>query len=524
MAPSFDRETPILAHGRAMFRGEHRWLLWPAVQYRVVTPLVHEPEINPFQRAMLGLAQAGHRDLAAIARLLGMTEELAHLVREDLRTLRHLDEFGAITDTGCAALDDGFLDPRRIIVTHIYQDAFTGMLWPAIVPLPLLVGARWMDKGHAEFDLGTAGRPARAQALAVRPEETTLTAVPSADDVIEAVSRGSRAEPNADQSWSTLVPPRVASRVSLMGSGQPVYLPVVLALADGAPRRPRDSASQGENDEPTWVAFTPFGKRPSPLLRRLVAMRCPHVPQLRQQVEELTGKPANTLLAEYDQLDAQLREHYREKLEQAFGPRLRDHQELAELLVLLERHTNLGHKTGNRDGDLNLAANLGGRIQEAVLGDITSQHLPCLPQELQSATPGQAPAPQPRAWQLIMAACEEIGLRRAEHRRVKVIDNPAKLRAAICPGPAHHRKFPELLAAALFSGSQGDSDHPVRQLARWRDTLLTDLTTAFRIRNNSSHGQFAPIDVEAVELSRRLAHETVAAYLGVPKPPQNQRI
>src|SRR5206468_1196651 len=103
----------------------------------------------------LGLARAGQRDLAGIADLLGLETELAELVRDDLRTLKYLDEFGAITPAGSAALADGFLDPQRIVVTHVYQDPFTGALWPATVPAPVLLGAKWLAQSRAELDLGT---------------------------------------------------------------------------------------------------------------------------------------------------------------------------------------------------------------------------------------------------------------------------------------------------------------------------------------------------------------------------------
>ena len=189
--PAFGPDVPVLTPGRTTYQRRHAWLLWPALQYRVVTPLVYEPAVNTFQRAMLGLVRAGQRDLGTMAGLLGLEPEFAELVRDDLRTLRYLDEFGVVTPAGEAALDDGFLDPQRIVVTHVYQDAWTGALWPTAVPAPMLVGARWAEQDWAEVDIGTVGDTANVRALAI-PAKGELPDAPSADDVVEAVSRGSQ--------------------------------------------------------------------------------------------------------------------------------------------------------------------------------------------------------------------------------------------------------------------------------------------------------------------------------------------
>lgn len=521
--PAFGPDVPVLTPDRGAYQGTHAWLLWPALQHRVVTPLVYEPAVNTFQRAMLGLARAGQRDLGTMAGLLGLESEFAELVRDDLRTLRYLDRFGVITPAGLAALDDGFLDPQRVVVTHVYQDAWTGALWPAAVPAPMLVGARWVDQDWAEVDIGTAENAAHVRAIAI-PVRGEPPDAPSADDIVEAVSRGSQAASasgadtraarrtsfdvdadtgvgaTADTGWRRRPPERVTARVSLVGAGQPVYLPVAIVRAGST----RDG-NAAPHDLPTWLAFSPFSARASQLLRRLVAIRCVDFPPLRRRVENLTGRPAESLLAEYDRLQAHLREYYREYLDRRFGLGLRRHHEVVELLTLLEIHLELARNTEDRVSELNTVANVGWRIQEVVLGEIAKRHRP-------RPDPG-LDAKARATWQSLRDACKAIGLRATEYKAISGVTNLNTVFSM-----SKRLTAGELLAAVLISAQQGDADHPVRRLASQRDTLLTDLTYAFAIRNDSSHAGLASLDTGVVELSRRLAHETVAAFLGVPVP------
>jgi hypothetical protein len=508
--PAFDLDTPVLVHGQARPKGRHAWLLWPALQYRVVTPLVHAPEINAFQRALLGLARVGQRDLRKIAEFLGLEAEFAEIVRDDLRALRYLDEFGAVTAAGVNALADGFLDPQRIVVSHVYQDLMTGVLLPASVPAPMLVNARWASRDLAELDLGTTGSTTPIRALAVPPGER-FPDPPAADEVIEAVSRGSRGAPAADDSvrWQKQPPDRVAARVSLMTAGQPVYLPVAIVVFHGDGDRDTLGGSG-----PTWLAYSPFNERPSHLLRRLAAIRCASHAPLRRRVEGLTGRSAEALLAEYDRLGTDLRGIYGERLDQLFGTALREHHELVELLTLLEVHVELGRKPGNRASELNTAANAAWRVQEIALRAIARSY----PANVDSWADPPGSDPRRSLRQRLVTACEQIGLRSTEYRAMSPLKRFADIRRALQPTSEAPPQVPALLAAAVISAQQGNADHPVRKLATHRPTLLTDLVNASAIRNDGSHGELTQIDPDAVELSRRLAHETVAAFLGVLAP------
>jgi hypothetical protein len=500
---AFGSDTPVLVPDRVEYSGKRSWLLWPALQYRVVTPLVHEPAVNAFQRALLGLSRAGQRDLAEISDLLGLEVEFAELVRDDLRTLKYLDESGAITASGEAALADGFLDPQRIVVTYVYQDPFTGVLWPATLPAPVHVGARWRDAQWAELELSTAKATVPIRPLAVPVNADVMPDAPTSDEIIEAVSRGTQDAMRGETSdaWQRQPPERVATRVSLVTAGQPVYLPVVVAVVGGNHR-------EDDGGLPTWLAFSPFSGRSSPFLRRLVAVRCDHYPPLRRRVETLIGRPSEAILADYDQMNEKLRTQYGELLDRRFTHALRKHREIRELLTLLEKNVDLARMPGERGSEMGLAANIGWRIQEVALREIIRRH--------PARFPDRSGEARTRIWQRLMGACERIKLQPIEYRVMSAIKEPREIRKALSSPDT--TRTPGLLAAAVVSADQGGPDHPVRRLAQRRPRLLTDLTRASQIRNDGSHAALDRIDLEFVDLSRRLAHETVAAFLGVPAP------
>lgn len=62
MASSFRRDDPILHFGPRLSAelrwSQRRYLLWPALMYRVVAPEVRERKLNVIQKAVLGMCRA----------------------------------------------------------------------------------------------------------------------------------------------------------------------------------------------------------------------------------------------------------------------------------------------------------------------------------------------------------------------------------------------------------------------------------------------------------------------------------
>ncbi|THV24497.1 hypothetical protein [Glycomyces paridis] len=500
MAPAFDTDTPVLVPDRIDFRGRHRWVLWPVLQYRVVTPLIHDPAVNPFQRAILGLARAGVRKVPEFASHLALEPEFAQLVQDELRTSNYLDEHGAVTRKGLEALDDGFLDPQRVVVTHVYQDPFTGVLWPAAVPSPLLVGARWTSRERAEVELASAGKSRPITPIVVPVPPDTAFETPSADDIVEAVSLGSQAATRGtgEGRWHQRAPQRVATRVSLVTTGQPVYVPVAVLLLSG-------KSEGGDAGASTWLAFSPFSGKSSQMLRHLIVSRGDEFPPLRRTIELLMNRPLEAFFAEFEKLSDQLQHQYEERFEQWFGSSIREHRRLVELLTVLDWHCRLARRPGPQSPQIGIAATAAWQIQELLLRQMVLDHPARYPVRGQEHL---------RDWQQLLEACRKLKLHPKEYQCVS--NKEKRLREAL--RNPHKSNVPELLAALAVSAAEHGQEHPFSGLAARRPNLLSDLTAASKIRNRAAHGSQDVIPIEQLELSRRLAIETTAASLQVPVP------
>lgn len=499
MAPVFDTDTPILIPDRVDYHGRLKWVLWPALQYRVVTPLVRDPSVNPFQRAILGLARAGLREIAETASLLGLAVEFAELVRDELRTLRYLDEFGAITGQGLAALDDGFLDPQQVVVTHVYQDPFTEVLWPAAVSSPLLVGARWSSRERAELELASAGNSKPVSALAVPVPRSTAFTTPASDDIIEAVSLASQAGGTGEGEWHRRAPERVASRVSLVTAGQPVYLPVPIVLWT-------EKGDDGNDGPTSWMAFSPFSGRSSQMLRHLIVARTDAFPPLRRTVERVMDRPLEAFFAEFERLSDQVQKLYGERIEQWFGSSVREHGRLVELLTVLDSNWRLAQRPGPQSSPMEIAATAAWKIQELLLRQIATAAPAAFSASVKEG---------PEVRRKLLNACLKINLESQEYSR---LGRPSRDRIKGVFTKPDDKKVPELLAALVVAAAQHGRSHPFHIMASRRRHLLSDLTAAAAIRNKGAHGDQSPIHIEQLALSRRLAIESTATFLGVPVP------
>jgi hypothetical protein len=498
----FGPECPVVRPEFAEIRGGQRWLLWPALRYRVVSPLVHQDRLNAFQAAVLGLARAGFREPADIGPLLGLDGEIVKLVRSDLQVLGHLDQYGALTANGRNALRDGFPDPTRAITTYVYQDITTGTLWPASTVEPEHCRCDWQSRRSATLQLRTAGAPLRVSAFAVHPEGWTGTGPPTHEQVVEAVARGEAAKRKGGgrtRRWRTDAPDRIVSRVSVMTDGQPVWIPLPLRMHSH-----RDSG-----DTVTWDAISPFGGHASPYLRRLVAIQIQRSAQLRHHVERFIGRRTEGLLSEFDLLDVKLRRSIGETLEHRFTGRVRAEKDLFEVLTLLEQAIDQARRHGDGSREVGEAARFAWSVHELVLRRLVSRHRP------PRADLDHLRDPLVRQ---LGAYCQQLGMSFGEQAPLRLM-KASQVKELFNLGPEKRPpSAPLLLAASLVSASHGGPDHPFRQMAAARPTLIGDLIHLSGDRNSGSHAAPEAMNLEFGETAWRLAQDTAAAYLGVPLP------
>lgn len=115
-------------------RGEKRPVLWPVLVHRVLYPDAKRPQLNLFQRAVLGLIRARTVQAEAIAELTGLHPNLIRLILAQGWSNGWLVEnASALTPGGERILDDEAVDDANLKSGYLLQDALTGQFWPRLV-------------------------------------------------------------------------------------------------------------------------------------------------------------------------------------------------------------------------------------------------------------------------------------------------------------------------------------------------------------------------------------------------------
>jgi len=115
-------------------RGKSRPLLWPLLVHRVLYPDAKRPQLNLFQRAVLGLIRARTIRGEAIAELTGLHLNLIKLILAQGVSYGWLVESAeALTPKGERLLDDEEADDSNLKSGYLLQDALTGLFWPRLV-------------------------------------------------------------------------------------------------------------------------------------------------------------------------------------------------------------------------------------------------------------------------------------------------------------------------------------------------------------------------------------------------------
>lgn len=115
-------------------RGKKKPVLWPVLVYRVLYPDAKRPELNLFQRAVLGLIRARTVRDEAIAELTGLHQNLIKLIlAQGVSNGWLVKNAQALTAKGERLLDDEETDDANLKSGYLLQDALTGQFWPRLV-------------------------------------------------------------------------------------------------------------------------------------------------------------------------------------------------------------------------------------------------------------------------------------------------------------------------------------------------------------------------------------------------------
>lgn len=295
MAFDFTPEGPALNFGpRPHARwSSRRFLLWPAWAYRVVAPRVRQRQLNVLQRAIMGLCRTGAHRVDEIAVHLSVHRDLVGHIVSELDDRGYLDTHGLPTEHGVRVLEDDSFESEEMVAGYVFQDPWSGDLWPRFVESLEYCEREFNEKGFASVLLGTTGKPRRHHPFTVLPRAQLTPSTPNAAAIVQAVSlhrkglRYREGNDHDDEPVGSYVASNVQiGRVSFVEEKpQPVFLLTYLYV-------PESGA-----DATDWHASDPFGIGQSARLRRRVEAVMHDDPGLFGVVDQLVGE---TLHAGYE--------------------------------------------------------------------------------------------------------------------------------------------------------------------------------------------------------------------------------
>ena len=332
MAALFQLDSPVLHFGPRMPAGvrysQRKFLLWPALMYRVVAPEVRPRQINILQKAVLGMCRAGVTSSVRVGEKLRIHPDLAELIMKELLQRALIKSDGLPTAAGNEVFEDEALDMRPPVTGHVFQDPWSGEIWPRFVQRLDYVELDRRDNGFPDLILGTKGKPRRERAFMCRPVDDAVPPSPDVRQILRATHRHKSALRNSesfevpeDDEQISLDVGTALQRISLVDDvPTPVFLTTFIYLAE--------NENTGE-----WHACDPFGLGESPVLRRAVDREVVSFPRLREAVESLIGSSLDAQAEKQRGWTAELRALATSNLERKLTVNARD---LLSFEVLLQ--------------------------------------------------------------------------------------------------------------------------------------------------------------------------------------------
>ena len=490
MPPAFDRTTPVVDFGATSSPFKHearRWLVWPALAYKVLLPSRGNPPFNVFQRAALDMCRAGVRDAEEIARRIALPLDLVGFVIEQLVGMGMLDEARAPTPRALRLMDEDDEPTEVVDAGYVFVDSVDGRrIWPRVHRGSLPTVDAEFERSNVTFQRGTPGRPEHVSATVVWPGTGTSFITPSAYEAQRAarhharrvrafrreVSRGGDAEDVLDGLKSGGL--RVVDV-----EPEPIFVAAYVFL-------PKDGRQR------SWLITDPFGLGVSDVLRAGVTKLAKEGKYgLAVLLEKVAGQAWHVDEGDLALYLAEATKAATERVERRLGDaaKLLPADVLARLAdadVRLE-----GAQTAKPIEDFlgNAYAAL-----ESVFGWLVSLYPdPSLFSALSHNAPENAP--------LLRRVAEQVGFA-ASQRTLPILSvTRGVVKGAICFG---NKTLPGRLAASLLA-AQRNGDHALATLAAREPDALEFFAEIGRLRIAASHDTSSvPSADVAVEMRDRL--------------------
>ncbi|RKG56895.1 hypothetical protein D7X30_22455 [Corallococcus sp. AB011P] len=335
MALLFRREAPVLHFGprlpKDMRWSKRRFVLWPALMYRVVAPEVRARQLNVLQKAVLGMCRAGVTTVDRIGARLHIHPDLAELVALELHRRGLLGTNGLPTEKGYDLIEEETLEARRMVTGHVFQDPWTGDLWPRFIEkLDYVELQQNPNTGFPDLVLGSKGKPRRERSFMVLPGDLALPPTPGASEIVRvtrrhrsALRRSASYEIADDDDTFAHAGSVALERVSLVDDRPtPVFVTSFMYL-------PEAGDLGGE-----WHACDPFGLGVSPMLRRALEREMRSSNGLRTVLEGMIGQSLDLQIEAQQRLAGEVRAMATNNVEKALSVSARDLPQFEDLVAL----------------------------------------------------------------------------------------------------------------------------------------------------------------------------------------------
>lgn len=489
MPPVFDRTTPIVdfdATSAPLRREAHRWLVWPALAYKVLLPSRSSTPFNVFQRAVLDMCRAGVRNAEEIARRLALPLDLTSFVIEQLSSIGMLDEARAPTHRALRLMNHDDEPSEVQDAGYVFVDGVDGRrVWPRVHRGSLPIVDAEFEHSKAKFQRGTHGRPEQVFANVVWPGSGAQPSAPSAYEAQKAARhharrvRAFRREVSRGDADDVLDGLKSAGLHVIDVEPEPIFVASYVFL-------PKDARQR------SWLVADPLGLGISDVLRPgLTKLAKEGKHGLPELLEKVAGQAWHVDEGDLALYLAEATKAATERVERRLGDAatLLPADVLARLAdadVRLE-----GAQTAKPIEDFlgNAYAAL-----ESVFGWVVSLYPD---PSLFSALGHNAPENGP----LLRRVAEQVGFTASPRTLPLLSVTRGVVKGAICFG---NKTLPGRLAAAILA-AQRNGDHPLVNLAAREPDALEYFAEIGRLRIDASHDTSAvPSAGVAIEMRDRL--------------------
>ncbi|MGW5715097.1 hypothetical protein ACWEVP_02935 [Amycolatopsis sp. NPDC003865] len=505
--------------------GEHEdavAVLWPVLVYRVTAPVQRVRRTDIFEKLLLALCAAGVRTLEELSAVSGLDQDLCQHILNSMRTAGMLGPDRAPTPRGAhVQRTDQFAMIPELVVTHVFQDAFTGELWPRSADNLRYRSFQGGNDGIVKVRLGRAGdrefiRALTIDAPASRPTPPRPEAVVAALAQERAVKRERQRERADEEAFTGFVP----DDASVSEEERWSLLPDVHKIVGIGPPR-ADHLLCTVEPATVDVAADPFGLGSSPMLSRLLRFRTTVDSEVSRWYSELQAEESERLQADLRQASERWSAHVERGLYSELGEALHDHPKTVDLLLAVHTAAGQQHAATSRE---DVARNTF-RMCEFVLRRMLETLPPPVDWCGRPVGGGWGSDAQltrtavNQAWEVVEDLSKSLGFTAIPKSRFKAQfrDNLTGSLVKILNDHMVWPLLPWCVIAAEDPRSPHRDQHPLRELARKRPSLLSDLADFLGdLRNKSSHSAVSAGAIGSVEWCAELATDLARASIKLP--------